>query len=1396
MSIAHTPGTGPISNDAFGRSNRALHGDNGWLTLRSDTGAAGTSEVQIVSFAVEVPSSSNIWIAYRNAETASAAGRRVQCMVRMGGTGGATPYVILHFVDRLNYTAAFLQYSSGSYRVGIFKYIAGASTTLLAATAVTYTAGTDAYLLYVSDPTNTKKRVFFNGVQVGGDIADSAAPTGKAAMLCWRLAGLTTHHAAFRHDALTVTVTGLPAGYRARAVGTRTPGGAATYVEEPESGGAATINCGKPGGAGGTDGLWLPFITLEIRNAAGTLVESLSGSFSPGDSFLYTPASTPPATPTLSALPTSGDVALTGSAFSDADVGDVHAASRWQVTADADTGFAAPVYDSGAGGEAAGTAKTVTGLASATAYRARVQYRDTIGNWSAWSAAATFTTYSTGVGLARLDPATLALYLSGRYDVHARIRVANGSGTMVDMQGRWTGLTREVPNPDAPIGSLSVDFVRETDYGGADSLSPLVQVSAWNRLDDAVTYSPLLIAGRLVTLDVALTAERGARPAGGSALWFEVFRGHVANAPGGGHYSHAISIRCNEYPGLLKIAKSEAAYTYAAGTPIETAIRAVLDNNGFASYALEVPVPSGKVLPVAYAPGRQKTVWEQVWALAQSYAAVIWPRYRADNTPALTLFQPERDKAEPDMVAAYRDFAEFDMPDVEIFNVGWAQITNASGVREDVGPVVDAASIAKYGNIRRAFWISFGADSPVRTPAAAMDVLGAAVSDRADPDAVATATVPAMPFVECGSDLYTFGANPRFFDTPQTFAPYAASFSVRADQPHTGTLAVRGKPSAGSRTYRGMMGTGAVLIDDPRLTDLYDAATEDLPDGSRVLTAKRGPATASVWGAARTFPLPMDFRVHKTLLLSPGVLERLSEPSITLPAPASLHYTLGCLRAANAAGEWGEIVWAVNGERFSTQEELAIVEQAAADATLAAAGAVAAVDGKITTFFQAGAPVAEAVGDLWMDTDDGNKLYRWSGSAWDAVPDQRIANAIAAAADAQETADGKIVSFYQATTPTADGVGDLWTDTDDQNHLHRWNGSAWVSVRDGRIAIAEAAASDAQLAAADALAVADGKIETFFQAEPPTGTLGDLWIDTNDGNKFYRHDGTTWVLAQDSGIPQAIADAAGAQATADGKVTTFYGASAPTAEAVGDLWVDTDDNNHLYRWSGSAWISVRSLLRGVRIASITGNADGLANASVVVNVETNVAAGLGGVQYKIGAGAWNDATVTAERTATFSVAQTGVVQALTVRGVQDIGNDATAGQPELGEIPPYVAPPAGTAPPSVVDVVLTLQATGSCFTSTPAVIRIDPTFFGVASGYHWEVYSRMTPSGDPPGAFSALSGALALSTGYYDHSLVGRSISGGGVATDLEYRVYVVRTSDGAPASAESALITEAVEEC
>lgn len=140
---------------------------------------------------------------------------------------------------------------------------------------------------------------------------------------------------------------------------------------------------------------------------------------------------------------------------------------------------------------------------------------------------------------------------------------------------------------------------------------------------------------------------------------------------------------------------------------------------------------------------------------------------------------------------------------------------------------------------------------------------------------------------------------------------------------------------------------------------------------------------------------------------------------------------------------------------------------------------------------------------------------------------------------------------------------------------------------------------EANTAAATAQATADGKIESFYQATMPAGgSEGDLWIDTDDGNKLYRHNGITFIEVQDDAISTAIVAASTAQATADGKVKTFYATTAPTAEAVGDLWFDTDDSNKLYRWSGSAWVEVRDAAAAA--ASLALNADGTVKSAKVL----------------------------------------------------------------------------------------------------------------------------------------------------------------------------------------------------
>lgn len=282
-------------------------------------------------------------------------------------------------------------------------------------------------------------------------------------------------------------------------------------------------------------------------------------------------------------------------------------------------------------------------------------------------------------------------------------------------------------------------------------------------------------------------------------------------------------------------------------------------------------------------------------------------------------------------------------------------------------------------------------------------------------------------------------------------------------------------------------------------------------------------------------------------------------------------------------------------------QDLVAVVDTAADALSAAEAAGGLAAGKSTIFYQASPPaIADSVeNDRWIDTDAGNYEYRrlagngrisiggtvvtFGGGAivyppWAPAPDQRIAQALVDAAGAQATADNKVVTFSQEATPSAEGVGDLWYQPSSKS-LKRWSGSGWFEVSTvGATPEQFELIEDALTAAENAQATADGKIQSFYQTSAPTTFgEGDYWTDTDDANKLYRASGDSalggaWVAIRDTGISAAIVAAADAQATADGKITTFVATSAPTAEATGDLWYNTS-TGELKRWDGDSWES-------------------------------------------------------------------------------------------------------------------------------------------------------------------------------------------------------------------------------
>ena len=98
----------------------------------------------------------------------------------------------------------------------------------------------------------------------------------------------------------------------------------------------------------------------------------------------------------------------------------------------------------------------------------------------------------------------------------------------------------------------------------------------------------------------------------------------------------------------------------------------------------------------------------------------------------------------------------------------------------------------------------------------------------------------------------------------------------------------------------------------------------------------------------------------------------------------------------------------------------------------------------------------------------------------------------------------------------------------------------------------------------------------YYQTTAPTDPSlkeGDIWFDTDDGNKQYYYNGTTWVSVQDAAIAAAQSAANAAQTTADGKNRVYRQTTQPTTGpfAEGDLWFDTDDDNRIYRYTSGSW---------------------------------------------------------------------------------------------------------------------------------------------------------------------------------------------------------------------------------
>ena len=268
--------------------------------------------------------------------------------------------------------------------------------------------------------------------------------------------------------------------------------------------------------------------------------------------------------------------------------------------------------------------------------------------------------------------------------------------------------------------------------------------------------------------------------------------------------------------------------------------------------------------------------------------------------------------------------------------------------------------------------------------------------------------------------------------------------------------------------------------------------------------------------------------------------------------------------------------------------------------------------GKTSIFRQNSEPsnTGRTVGDMWIDSDDQNKVYVWDGDEFAPTPDgtynqmSQISGAIdTISLDIFTDSTGRIVSppdtssndpglylgdtamgFYSASewkTYMSNNGNFYLTGSDDGESLV-WDGGKLIitgelNVKGGNAAtttaVSNAQAAAEAFASASSSAAMDYALAQAQLAQTNAISTSSLALSASEASL------TASIAAAESS--SAASFAAQAQTNAaiqlvqDGLNSIFRQADAPstTDRHQGDMWVDSNDGNKLYIFSGSQWIT-------------------------------------------------------------------------------------------------------------------------------------------------------------------------------------------------------------------------------
>ncbi|MGN1269345.1 MAG: hypothetical protein ACI4UU_00520 [Clostridia bacterium] len=256
-------------------------------------------------------------------------------------------------------------------------------------------------------------------------------------------------------------------------------------------------------------------------------------------------------------------------------------------------------------------------------------------------------------------------------------------------------------------------------------------------------------------------------------------------------------------------------------------------------------------------------------------------------------------------------------------------------------------------------------------------------------------------------------------------------------------------------------------------------------------------------------------------------------------------------------------------------------------------------------------------GDTWID---GNTFYTCVNTRLIGL---YVDSDWTTESGAKEEAEKKNKTYL--SQPSNYNIGDMWILQADTDHKagkkgeilitivsrKEYDESDWVNILGyGTIASINEVANNLNNAVNRIgnveEAIEDGIIITFYQSSIPNAKhIGDLWyvtetVDKYTKGKLYRYNGTEWQLLDDPEIQKAFERANEARLVADGKIQSFYSETEPTENmGVGDLWIDTLNNNKLYRYNGTNWIPVYD----TRVDIIENNVETISKRTVDISTD-------------------------------------------------------------------------------------------------------------------------------------------------------------------------------------------------